>query len=238
MRYFHILFCLVFLSCETSKNTYSGKDLLEKSIQKHDPKGEWKQAEFTLRIQEPRTQNPDRFSEVYLNNQNNAFSLKRNRDHQIATYAVNANGSTTVLLNDEVVQDSLRINQFMLQPTRVQSYQEFYLMLLGLPMSLNEETIAEIGEVSEITFNEKEAYSVLLQLKKPVFSILWKVYISKNDFSLLGVDLISETNPNTGERLYFDKIIDIGSIQIPRIRHWYDWNGTYNGTDVIVKKLK
>lgn len=40
-----------------------------------------------------------------------------------------------------------------------------------------------------------------------------------------------------GERLYFDKSITINGITIPRIRHWYEMNDEFSGSDIILKQL-
>ena len=238
MRYLAFLFALLFIGCTSPKKELSGNEVLEKSIQKHDPNNQWNSAEFTLRIQEPRLRNPERFSLVYMNNANNAFKLMRNRGEKVASYGINAEGVTTVLLDNLALEDSLSIKKYMLQPRRVKSYQGFYQMLLGLPMSLNENTIAEFNTVSTTIFNEKESYKIQIKLKKPVFSDVWNLFISKDDFTLLGIEMIFPNDPTKGERLYFNKTIQIGDISIPRIRHWHELDDTYSGSDVIVKKLE
>lgn len=237
MRYSVFLFVLFFISCASPEKEFSGKEVLSKSIQKHDPNNEWNSTEFTLRIQEPRLQNPERFSLVYINNSNYAFKLMRNRGEKVASYGINAEGITTVLLDNQTVEDSLSISKYMLQPRRVKSYQGFYQMLLGVPMSLNENTIAKFNSISKTNFNEKDAYMVQIKLKEPMFSDVWNLFISEDDFTLLGIEMIFPEDPTKGERLYFEKAIQIGDISIPRIRHWYELNDTYSGSDVIVKKI-
>jgi len=237
MRYFFVFLLLLFVSCQPLETKYSGKELLQKSIQKHDPNDQWKEAKFSLRIQEPRLQNPVRFSEVSMNNKTNAFELKRNRGTKVASYGIDASGVTTVLLDNEIVQDTAIIAEYMLQHPRVKNYQRFYQILLGLPMSLGEDVLDKIGSVSQVTFNEKASYKVEIKLQKPLFSDTWNLFISTEDFTLLGIEMIFPDDPNKGERLYFDKTVQIGDINIPRIRHWYELDDTYSGSDIIVKRL-
>ena len=237
MRYFVLLFLLTLMSCQPAEKELSAQELLERSIQKHDPKGEWNEAEFIVRIQEPRLQNPVRFSEVSINNKTGAFELKRNREDKVASYQIDSNGVTTVLLDNQVVQDSTLIDRYMLQDLRVQNYQRFYQILLGLPMSLDADVLDTMGSVSEVVFNEKSSYRIEITLKKPLFSDHWNLFISKDDFRLLGIEMVFPDNANKGERLYFNKTLQIGNIQIPRIRHWYELDDSYSGSDVIVKKL-
>ena len=238
MRYFTLFFVLFFVSCATPEKELSGKELLEKSIQKHDPKNQWNTAEFTLRIQEPRLGNPVRFSEVYLNNQNNTFKLLRNREDKVATYEINAEGITTVLLENEIIEDSTAINRYMLQNERVKVYQNAYHVMLGMPMSLNNDLVSKIGTVTKTKFGGRKAYKIEVELKREIFSTNWNVYLSTKDFTFLGIDIISLEDPENGERLYFDKSIQIQDITIPRMKHWYDLNDTYLGSDIIVKKLE
>ena len=173
-----------------------------------------------------------------IDNQTNTFKLLRNREDKIATYTMDANNEVSVLLDNQMVQDSMTIQRYMLHKTRVKSYQNFYQMMLGLPMSLNEKSVAEFDAVSSTVFNDKDAYAIDIRLKKPIFSTTWKVYVSTIDFSLLGVEIISEESPSDGERLFFDKTVRIGNIEIPRIRHWYDLEDVYGGSDVIVSVLE
>lgn len=238
MRYFILLFIISLASCTTSEKQLTGEELLEKSTLHHDPKGQWNSSEFTLRIQEPRLQNPERFSLIYMNNKNGAFKLLRNRGEKIASYGMNDEGNITVLLDNKYVEDSLAIKKYMLQPERVSVYKNSYHTMLGLPMSLSKDLISKIGAVSKTTFNGVDAYKINIDLKKKVFSNYWNIYISSSDFTLLGVDFVDLNDPKNGERLYFEKSIQIGSITIPRMKHWYDLNETYLGSDVIVYEIE
>ena len=238
MRYFVFFLLISIASCTSSEKQVSGKELLEKSIQHHDPKSQWSTAEFTLRIQEPRIQNPERFSLVYVNNKNGAFKLMRNRGEKVASYGVNAEGNVTVLLDNKSVEDSLAIQKYLLQPERVNIYKNSYQTMLGLPMSLNSSLVSKTGTTSKTNFNGTTAYKLDIELKRKVFSNHWTLYFSDKDFSLLGIDIISLDDPENGERLYFEKSIQIGDMTIPRMKHWYDLNETYLGSDVIVYEIK
>ncbi|MFY0632031.1 MAG: hypothetical protein JXR05_16855 [Flavobacteriaceae bacterium] len=238
MRYLSFLFVLLFIGCKTPEKELTSNEVLEKSIQKHDPKNQWSNAIFSFRIQEPRLKNPERFSLVFIDNSNNSFMLMRNRGGKTASYQINPKGITSVSLDNKIVEDSLSIQKYMLQPRRVKSYQNFYQMMLGLPMSLNENTIAEFNAISKTVFNGKSSYKVQIKLKEPMFSDVWNLFISYDDFTLLGIEMIFPEEPNKGERLDFEKSIQIGEMTIPRIRHWYELNDTYSGSDVIVKLLE
>ncbi|MEQ6125113.1 DUF6503 family protein [Pseudotenacibaculum sp. MALMAid0570] len=238
MRYLILLLTVCLVSCTAKEKQFSGKELLEKSLQYHDPKEEWSTAKFTLSIREPRTKNPERFSIVSINNQDNSFMLSRAREGKMALYELDAEGKTIVLLDNQVVKDSSLIKHYFLEHNRVKRYQDFYVTLLGLPMSLTEKRLSKVGSSTQVIFNEKSAYKVPIQLKEPMFSDTWNLFFSTENFSLIGIEMIFPEDPMKGERLYFLDNFQIDSMTIPKIRHWYDLSGTLGGSDVIGKRLK
>ena len=76
MKYLLSFFLLIFFGC-AEKPTLTNNDILEKGIHKHDPNKKWKSAKINVRIQEPRVQNPKRYSIVKLNNENGSLQCFR-----------------------------------------------------------------------------------------------------------------------------------------------------------------
>lgn len=55
---------------------------------------------------------------------------------------------------------------------------------------------------------------------------------------LNGIEIVFLDKPNEGERIYFDGIMDIHGVKIPRIRHWYEVkDDSYSGSDIISKEV-
>lgn len=238
MRYLALAMILLLGSCQSNDSLLSGKEIIDKSIQKHDPNGQWQKANFALRIQEPRLQNPTRYSVIMLNNANGSFSLERNRDKSISIHRIDSAGNATTLFDGNIVTDSILIKKYRLDPSRNFGYRRFYQSLMGLPMSLATEKLDSIGSVSETVFNGVDSYKVAIELEEPLFSKHWKLFFSKSDFSLVGLEMVFPDDPSKGERLYFEGSIDINGFSIPRHKHWHDLSDTYHGSDVIVKTLK
>lgn len=238
MRYILLCFVLALASCGTNETNLSGKDIIAKSIQKHDPDSKWSTAEIHLRIQEPRLQNPVRYSEVTLNNTNGAFSLHRNREDHVSNHVIDKDGNAITYLDGEIITDTLLIKKYRLDPSRNFVYRRYYQSLMALPMSLHIEKLDSIGNTSQVTFNNIESYKVPIELGKPMFSKHWNLYFSKDDFSMIGIEMIFPDDPNKGERLYFEGSIDLNGVSIPRYKHWHELSGAYAGSDIIVKELK
>lgn len=241
MRYL-LLYCLLFLfSCTPKDTVLSGKDIIAKSIQKHDPKNQWSSLNIHIRTQEPRINFPTRYSIVKLNNETGAFSLKRDRENSVSTHIIDDKGNPITYLDNNITTDTTLIKNYRLDPNRNFTYRRYYQSFTGLPMSLNIkkfEILDSISNATETIFNNIASYKVSVELNKAMFSKLMNLYFSKKDYTLIGVEMVSSESPDKGERLYFEGSFTIGDVTIPRYKHWHDFSGEYLGSDIIVKELK
>lgn len=232
-----ILLSLIFINPGFGQEL-NGKEIIEKSQKHHDPNGNWKKANFEAHIQEPRIRNPYRYSIIKMNIGDDTFELTRNRGEHISTHIIGKNGESSGLLDGEFVQDKEVLKQYRLNSEMNNIYKTSYNFRLGMPMSLTEKTIEEYGQTTEAMFNGEEAYKVEIELKEPIFSEYWKIYISRENYKLLGVEIVFPDDPTKGERLYYDGEFKFDGITIPRMTHWHEYAGDgYSGSDIIVKKL-
>ncbi len=226
------------MGCQNKEQIPTANDILTKSIQTHDPNGNWNNASFSIYIQEPRLGNPVRYSEVKLNNKDNSFELKRNREEHVSTHIVDKDGTSITYLDDKIETDTLLINKYRLNPNRNKGYQRFYKVLLGLPMSLNSKKITLNEDVITSSFNKEQCYKLSVILGEPLFSKHWNVFFSKENNKIVGLEMVFPKDPNKGERLVFEgEFIINNDIIIPRIRHWRELNDAYSGSDIILKDL-
>jgi hypothetical protein len=211
--------------------------ILRESIAYHDPSNSWQNTVLKIHIQEPRTLNPHRYSIIELANSDNTFSLKRNRDDNISEHIIDKDGNSSVLWNGVIAADTALVRKYRLDPSRNAGYREFYQIFYGLPMSL-EDRILEMKNATEANFNKQQCYKLEIELKEPMFSKHWSLFLSKSTKEVLGIEIVSEDNPDEGERLYFENTITINQIIIPRIRHWHELkDNAYSGTDIIIGAL-
>ena len=239
MKFLSLFFVsFLMLGCFTKNNpSTDGEMIINQSISVHDPQNSWENAFFEIHIQEPRISNPYRYSIVKINNSTNTFELSRNRDEYISKHIINEEGESYVLLDDKVTTDSVLIKKYRLDPSRNTRYQEFYNMMYGLPMSLKDFTQSYF-KTSEVEFNNELAYKIELELKKPIISEFWNIFIDRKTNEILGIEIIFPKDPEKGERIYFNETILLSKMKIPRIRNWHAYNDDiYSGTDVIVKSF-
>ena len=231
-----LVLTLFIFGCNEQKQL-DGYDILSKTIAKHDSLNAWSKTKLNIHIQEPRISNPHRYSILELDNSTNSFKLSRNRDQFISEHIIDSTGNSYVFLDGKIETDTILIKKYRLDASRNTGYKNFYKLLYGIPMSLKNSYV-KIINTSENLFNEEKCYKIEMELKEPMISRYWNLFVSKPSMRVKGIEIVSPDKPDEGERIYFDELIVLKGIKIPRIRHWLDLkNNTYAGTDLIVKEL-
>lgn len=232
-----IVLALLLFTCTPEKNL-DGDLILKNTIRKHDSMNNWNETRLKLHIQEPRISNPHRYSILELDNSANSFKLQRNRDEHVSTHIIDRNGISSVLLDGHAEIDSLLIDKYRLDAKRNIGYKNFYHLLYGLPMTLDE-SAKEIIKTTVQNFKGEPCYKLELELKEAVISKYWNLFVSKTTMESRGIEIVVPDKEDGGERIYFDELIVVNGIQIPRIRHWHELkNDHYSGSDLIIKEIE
>lgn len=215
----------------------SALEIIELSQKRHDPHGAWESAKLEIHIQEPRPQTPFRYSILFLDNTSGEFKLTRSVDEGLVDRIITPTGEAKVLLNGKNGLSEELIEKYRLGPERISGFRLFYQTLYGLPMSLNSKNIESLQREDDDVFQNREVSSIRITLKESVISKDMILYISKEDYSLVGLKFDHpDSSDRQDELIYFDGEIAINQMVIPRFRHWYNESSkAYLGSDVIVK---
>lgn len=218
--------------CENSRY------ILRQSKNAHDPDNEWGDAILNIRIQEPRLQNPQRYSILTLNNKTGYFSLIRDSEVGKVERSIDEEGTPMVLVNGSTQIDEATVNEYRLGEDRNAGYRSFYEMMYGLPMSVSEDKLTGIEKAGLLSLEGQEVYGVMIELEEAMISKHWVLYIDKSDYSLAALKFDHSEDPSRpDEMLMFDGEYKFGEITIPRFRHWYHQESMeYRGSDVILKE--
>lgn len=226
------------LSAATDKERI-GKQLLQRSNAFHDPNKKWPSANVSMVIVEPRLNNPTRMSNLTLNHAPKHFELTRNRGQNQTTHVIDSKGNSYSLLNGKAETNPDEIKEFSLDPKRNFNYRRVYELLIGLPSSLTEQEVANVGLPVESVFDTKKAWRIDVELKEPLFSKFWSVYLSAKDYRVLGIDIQNDEVPDRSYTLVFRDLVEIDGIKFPRVRHWYGkQNQDFRGSDIILKQVE
>lgn len=217
----------------------SSEFVLEQSTKFHDPNSKWSQTTLSIHVQEPRIQNPGRYSKLRMEMSTGSFSLSREYDIGEVERIISDVGELKVLVNGSANYSEEIKEEYRLDSSRNSGYKTFYQMLMGFPMSLKGDLVEEVSQISTEAVFGTEYLMIEFILRESIISEVWQVYFSKEDYSIRALKFIHGNLEEEDEIIIFDGAYTWDSITIPRYRHWYlSESKEYLGSDIIVKELE
>jgi hypothetical protein len=226
---------LLFTSIISFSQDITGDELLEKSIQFHDPNGNWKTFEGSLFVTMETPKATARKSSIRINLPEEYFFLKAIRDTITTTYTVRKGDCTMAINGDENPSAAVK-KQYGLSCEHAKMYKNYYTYLYGLPMKLKDEGTLIYQKVEKKTFKGK-AYLVLkVTYSKEVGIDTWYFYFDPITYAMEVYQFFKETK-DSGEYILLSGLENINEVKIPKVRAWYyNKNNAYLGTDILMTK--
>ncbi len=214
---FYFVLCLFVFSCNSisDSNPKTGKELILKSIEYHDPNNNWSYLKASFVIQDSLPPGRDsRLYEVFLDNSNSKMGYKIEG------------------LSYEVVQDSLIQKKGEIEEERALRMRNYYTYLWGLPMKLMDNgTLIEDSILHEIL--EGKEYLVA---RVPYDKDTWYFYINPKNFRMEAYKFYQDEASLKGEIIYLQNEIEFNTLRIPAKRTWYRTEKPeFLGTDILLE---
>lgn len=187
--------------------------ILEKSIQYHDPKGQWSSFNHIMEFVSERPNGPDRKSMVTIDNSRGYFNLAED-------------GSEMTVIMDECTDIPQGKTCENMKRTR-----NYYLYLWGLPMKLKDK-----GTVIDQKAKEENLEGVACYvLRVPYEDDTWFFYIDKATYAMKGYMFYKDEPARKGEMIYLKGEERVGDMRIPKNRRWVTTpDGEFLGTDILM----
>lgn len=211
----------------------TAKEVLKKSIAFHDPKGKWATLHQKLYFHAKEEGNDNIREEVLLDNCSTYFCHFSRADgktiekEMIDTLAIGRiNGDTTMSEEDR--------KKYRLMPRQIKSARNSYVFLYGLPMKLMDKGTMLNDTVKMDTFNGKKYLVLSVKYEKGIGTDTWYHYINPKTYALEGYRFYHNRQPNDGEFIICQDLIDVDGIRMPKIRFWHqNKTGAYMATDIL-----
>lgn len=232
MKQLTLLF--LFIGTISSFAQLTGKQLLEKAIQYHDPEGKWETFQGTLYITMETPNNPHRDSEITIDIPNEFFYVKATQGAKTNEYTVDK-GTCSIQFNGKTpTEEEKKTNR--LSCDRANLYKNYYTYLYGLPMKLKDPGTQIDQKVAKIEFKGKKYLVVRATYKEDVGTDVWFFYFNPTTYAMEVYQFLKNGKPNTGEFILLSGIETINGIKMPKTRAWYyNKDEQYLGTDVLKK---
>jgi len=230
----YLLLVLAFLiGTQAYAQSLSGQEIVEKSIQFHDPEGVWMNTHVIMDLKETRPGASDRNSLVEINNRTSYFNLIRKVDTVTLGYEFYGD-QCSLTLNGNLEFNETDAEAHKLNCERGRFLRNYYTYLWGMPMKLLDPGTIVANDIKELIFNGKDSYQVGVTYDKEVGSDTWYFYFSKDDFSLHAYQFYHDESKNDGEFIILKKLMKVGKMNIPKERAWYvNKNDKHLGSDIL-----
>jgi hypothetical protein len=206
----------------------SAAELVERSIQYHDPQDRWRNTvvdlvavvELAPRLASERGY-AKRIDHLQFDLKNEIFSVESNRGEQTFRISTNA-GSYSVSLNGSTEIDAERREELGLQQDRLPRWHHYFEYMFGLPMKLRDPGTRIEPTVTTLMFNGSEVWAVRVTYDPKVGSDVWDFFFDPKNAALVGCRFFHDEAKNDGEQIAFsEEIVGSGGMRLPKVRSWH-----------------
>ena len=212
----------------------TGKQLLEKAIEYHDPNGNWETFNGVLNVTMKTPKSDDRKSLIKINFPEEYFYVKAKRGENTTEYTVEKDSCTIGFNGVENPSEEIK-KEHKLSCERANLYKNYYTYLYGLPMKLKDNGTIIHDKIERKTF-KGTAYLVLkVSYDEKVGSDTWYFYFNPKTYAMEVYQFFKE-KPDSGEYILLTEEETINGIKFPKNRAWYyNKDDGYLGTDFLSK---
>ncbi len=229
-----IFFLFLSFIFQLQAQNLTGKQLLKKAIQYHDPNDNWKTFKGTLLVTMKTPKNTDRNSEIKIDIPKESFYVKASRGENTTEYALNKNNCKIIFNGKENPSEKIK-TKHQLNCNKANLYKNYYTYLYGLPMKLKDQGTIIHDKVTRKTFKGKEYLVLKATYNQKIGKDTWYFYFNPKTYAMEVYQFFKETK-NSGEYILLTGEEIINGIKMPKNRAWYyNKNDGYLGTDSLSK---
>ena len=197
-------FLLLFSVFFSFSQTLSGDQLLEKSIQFHDPNGNWStfKGAFLVTMKTPKSSPRKSFIEMDLPQEH--FLVKAIKDGVITQYTVDK-GICRIAVNGNTTPSEALLKKHKLSCERANLYKNYYTYLYGLPMKLKDEGTIIHQKTTIKTFKGKEYLVLKVSYTKEVGNDTWYFYFDPKTYAMEAYQFFKEQKER-GEYIFVNRL--------------------------------
>lgn len=217
-----------------SKSQTTGAELIEASINFHDPKSKWNEAQLVMGFNDTRPGKAARSASLSLDNIAGVACVTREIEGKKVSWHI-VNNDCSFEVDGKTSLTAEEIEKYNLTTERGLMMRNYYLYLWGLPMKLKDPGTIIDPVVEERQFNGRAAKVVKVTYDEKVGSDIWYFYFDPTSYEMFGYQFYHDEEKGDGEYITLSGIEEVGGMKIPKSRSWYtNPDSTLLGTDNLV----
>lgn len=211
----------------------TASNILQQSIEYHDPTHTWDNFKAQLDITMQTPNSGDRHSLVTIDRVAGGFDMKVGRDGDIISRSLNNDTCTIYFNGDAVFSDEIKA-KYKLTCDRTKMYRDYYTYLYGMPMKIKDEGAILSPEVQKVQFMGDTYWKLKVMYDSTVGSDTWYFYFNPSNYALQAYQFYHNEASNDGEYILLTDIIEYKNMKIPKVRKWYmNKDDKYLGMDIL-----
>lgn len=219
----------------TSAQSISPEEVVNRSIDYHDPEGKLLKKNVVLQLTETRPNGSDRTSVISFNIKKEKFKLNQIRDENriVSEYD---KGKVSFIFNDKKAYSKEIEEKYKLNEDRVKILRSYYQYLWLMPLKLKDAGTNFNPLVKTTDFFGKQSLEVRVTYDPEVGGDVWYFYFDPESFSLQGYRFYHDEEKNDGEYIILDNEVTFQNIRLPKVRKWYTHKeDKFLGADILDK---
>ena len=234
---FFFILVLFFGACGNDQNEplSEAEQLLKRSIDFHDPNGNWEKLSASIDLKQETPSQPDRSTTILIDNTKKIFQHTQKYGDTTIVRTITDSLCTFELVGFENISsdDSAK---YRLNCPMTERYRDYHIYLYGMPMKLKDPGTVIDKEIIETAFEGQDCQAIRVTYEKGVGEDIWYFYFENETAELIGYRFFHDEEKNDGEYITFKEMAIVEGIKMPKVRNWYfNSDSTFLGTDIITR---
>ncbi len=203
----------------TVSSQISSELLLNRSIQYHDPQGNWSSFNDSLIISTESETGVIEEIQIHMNHIEGSFRFKKESNIGLFEGFILVD-SSEYLLNNKTLKSSKVLQQLIKENETVDFLRDYYVYLWGLPMKLKDKEAVKSQKSLPDTLNDVSVYRMRVTYPNQVGPNVWYFYYKKSNYALNAIQFFYNEDLMDGETIILTGEKNIGSIRFSKQRKW------------------
>ncbi len=233
--YNYLLSAILFVSCSNLATAQSAPlEIIQKSINYHDPSGLIKSGKIMLDLIESRPNGSDRKTIVELDDANGYAKIVSTSEGIKKEMQLKKGKPKFKLDGKRKISDTAK-KKHRLSPDRLLFMKNYYRYLWLLPMTLEDNGTIIGPDYNIVDFFGKTCIEIKITYDPQVGNDIWYVYFNPETYAMEGYRFYHDEQANDGEYILLSGSTNYKTLNVPAERQWYTHKeAKHLGTDKLV----
>lgn len=222
------LFAVLFIQSLVQAQMPSGAEVVARSIEYHDPKGNWALLDLSI-LRETRfiQDGEERINQMPFRLQPGTGYFGARPTHDDIAYLLAVQADTCYgMVENPLLGAEYELYERFLGCEGAIGMRNFFWYILGLPMKLADPGTIIEEEVQNVRLNEQDYWKVTVNYEPEAGEEVWFFYFDPSTFRLDVAEFYTRgATDGAGERIYFKEYTRLKKVRLPQQLSWHTMPG-------------